>query len=163
MVMNESDALREQVYGVNSHMNVLHALEGLDPALAGQRVPGAPHTIFQILHHMIYWQDLALARMHGANPESPKSSVLGWRTSEAPEDPSDWEAAVACLAEGLRSLEEILIGAEDLGRTADAARKTSLREEILMVQGHNSYHLGQIVMLRHLLGSWPPPRGRSDW
>ena len=161
--MNELDVLREQVYGVNSHMHVLHALEGLDPALAGRSVPGAPHTVFQILHHMVYWQDIALARMRGANPESPKSSALGWRTPAAPEDPSDWEAAVACFAEGLRSLEDLLAEGGDLAAPADLSRRTSRREEILMVLGHNSYHLGQIVMLRHLLGSWPPPRGRSDW
>jgi len=162
--VNEREALREQVYGVNSHLHLLHALEGLDPALAGARVPGAPHTIFQILHHMIYWQDITLARLRGENPERPRSSTLGWRTPLAPEDPSDWEAAVACLAEGLRALEDRLAEeAFDLGRSADVPRGTSAREEILMLQGHNSYHLGQIVMLRHQLGSWPPPRGRDAW
>lgn len=25
--------------------------------------------------------------------------------------------------------------------------------------GHNAYHLGQIVMMRRILGVWPPPGG----
>ena len=28
---------------------------------------------------------------------------------------------------------------------------------------HNSYHVGQIVLLRQALGVWPPPAGRDTW
>ena len=28
---------------------------------------------------------------------------------------------------------------------------------------HNSYHLGQIVLLRRILGAWPPPSGGDTW
>lgn len=162
--MNEVQALREQLSGVNSHLPYLQALEGLDPELAGRAPSGAPHTIFQVLHHMIYWQDITLARLRGERPEPPRSSTLGWQTPRAPEDASDWEAAIAELAEGLRALEEHLAQPGlDLGARPDPARKTSVREELLMIQGHNSYHLGQIVALRQQLGAWPPPRGGQAW
>ncbi len=162
--MNEREALRSQLYGVNSHKHVLHALEGLTPKLAGARAGRAPHTIFQILQHMVYWQDIALARLRGERPPRPASAALGWQTPEVPEDASDWEGAIACLAEGLRSFEALLDEPEpDLARVIDSERGVSAREEILMVQGHNSYHLGQIVTLRQELGTWPPPRGGDTW
>jgi uncharacterized damage-inducible protein DinB len=28
---------------------------------------------------------------------------------------------------------------------------------------HNSHHLGQVVMVRRLLGAWPPPGGGDTW
>jgi len=162
--MNERQALREQLYGINSHLHALHALEGLSPRQAGAHLAGAPHTIFQVLQHVIYWQDITLARLRRASPARPKSAELGWQTPAAPEDASDWEAAIACLAEGLRSIDGMLADAAfDLDGVADAERKTTAREEILMIQGHNSYHLGQIVTLRQLLGAWPPPRGGDTW
>ncbi|MCP3918860.1 MAG: DinB family protein [bacterium] len=162
--MNEAKCLREQMYGVNAHLHTVHALEGLAPSAAGERVASAPHTIFQVLHHMVYWQDIALARATGEHVESPATASLGWMTPPAPEDASDWEAAIACLAEGLRSFEGLLAADDvDLDRTVDPVRGTTLRDEILMVQGHNSYHLGQIVMLRQVLGAWPPPRGGDTW
>ena len=162
--MNERQALQHQLYGVNSHLHVLHALEGLDHRVAGARVGRAPHTIFQILHHMVYWQDIALARMRGERPATPASAALGWMTPAAPEDASDWEAAIACLAEGLRGLEALLADREfELDGVAEPDRGTTVREELLMLQGHNSYHLGQIVMLRQELGAWPPPRGGNTW
>jgi len=162
--MNEREALATQIYGVNSHLHTIHALEGLDVENAGRRVGRSGHTIFQILHHMIYWQDIALARIRGERPPRPPRAELGWSAPEAPEDASDWEAAIACLAEGLRSFEALLIDPVfDLARIVEPDRGVSAREEILMIQGHNSYHLGQIVLLRQGLSAWPPPRGGSTW
>jgi len=162
--VNARRALREQIYGVNSHLHVLHALEGLDPTTAGARPASAPHTIFQGLHHMVYWQDITLARLLGKNPARPASATLGWQTPAAPEDQSDWEAAVAGLAEGLRSLDSIVGDTNyDLGRVVDPERGRTAFEEILMALSHNSYHLGQIVLLRQELGAWPPPKGGDTW
>jgi uncharacterized damage-inducible protein DinB len=162
--MNERQALRAQLHGTNSHLHLLHALEGLSPRLAGKRLDGAPHTLFQVLQHMIYWQDITLARLRHEQPERPASSELGWQSPEAPEDASDLEGAIACFAEGLRAFEQLLQDEGfDLDGVADRERGTTAREELLMIQGHNSYHLGQIVTLRQRLGAWPPPRGGSSW
>ena len=162
--MNERETLREGLYGANSHLHLLHALEGMAPRQAGARVGAAPHTIFQILNHMVYWQDITLARLLGDTPERPTSSLLGWQARPEPEDASDWEASVACLAEGLRSIERLLVDPElDLGRVVDEERGTTAREEILSIQAHNGYHLGQIVTLRQQQNVWPPPRGGDAW
>ena len=162
--MIERDELRELLYGAQSHLHVLHALEALDPQLAGTRVEGSSHTIFQVLHHMVYWTDIALERMHGSEPPDPASAAEGWDAPATPEDESDWEAAVASLAEGLRGLEELIADEDyDLEQVVRRRVGTSALREVLMVQAHNSYHLGQIVQLRQQLGSWPPPRGGDTW
>ena len=161
--MTERDTLRETLYGVESHMHVLHALEGLDPEIAGAETPGSPHTIFQVLHHMIYWQDISLARLRDEDPPFPDTAAEGWAFPQGPEDESDWEAAVASLAEGLRALETFVADDEyDLERTF-GKRSRSRLSEVLMIAGHNSYHLGQIVQQRMQLGAWPPPKGPNSW
>ena len=158
--MNEREALANQLYGASSHKHVLHALEGLDPALAGRKVGRANHTIFQILQHVAYWQDISLARLAGDPPPRPASAALGWTAADTPVDEGEWQAAIACFAEGLRALEARVLDPElDLDRVVQPDRGVTAREEILMTQGHNSYHLGQIVLLRQELGAWPPPRG----
>jgi len=162
--VNERDTLRELLYGVHSHLHVLHALEGLDPKLAGTRDGGSPHTIHQVLAHMVYWQDIALARMKGEPPPDPATAAEGWEFPAVPQGAGDWEALVASFAEGLRSIESLVADPEyDLDRVVHAKRGTTARKEVFMVQGHNSYHLGQIVQLRRQLGAWPPPRGGDTW
>lgn len=162
--MNEREALAIQLYGEGSHTHMLHALEGLDGALAGRRPGTAPHTVFQILQHMSYWQDISLARLAGDPPPTPASAALGWTAAAAPEDEGEWQAAIACFAEGLRDLEARARDPQlDLAAPAHRDRPVSAREELLMIQGHNSYHLGQIVLLRQQLGAWPPPRGGVTW
>ena len=162
--MTERDRLRELLYGVRSHLHLIYALEGLDPRLAGESVPGSPHTILQILHHMTYWQDIALARLRDENPSEPATAAEGWDFPACPEDDSDWEAAVASFAESLRAIEAFIADERsDLDRVVDRRNGRTLRDQVLMVQGHNSYHLGQLVQLRQQLGAWPPPRGGDTW
>lgn len=163
--MNEERLLlRELVYGASSHAHLLHALEGLDPELAGACVPGSAHTIFQVLHHMVFWQDMSLARLRGEFPADAATAAESWAFPERPEDESDWEAAIAHLAEGLRGVEAFVADPDyDLDQIVRRRKETSARREIFMLQGHNSYHLGQIVQLRQQLGSWPPPKGGVTW
>jgi len=162
--VNEREALASQTYGESSHKHHLHALEGLDAALAGKKIGRSPHTVFQILQHMTYWQDISLARLSGDPPPRPASASLGWTAPSAPEDESDWQAAIACFAEGLRSIEaRVLDPRFDLAKLVQPDRGVTAREELLMIQAHNSYHLGQIVLLRQELGAWPPPRGGDTW
>ncbi|HZN39283.1 MAG TPA: DinB family protein [Planctomycetota bacterium] len=162
--MNERQALAAQLQGAPSHTPLLQALEGLPLALAGHRVAGAGHTIYQILHHMDYWRRISLGRLSGHPPPRPHSAALGWTAPEAPAHDADWQAAVAQLAEGLRALEAFVLDPRfDLDTVVQPDRGTSARAELLMIMGHDSHHLGQIVLLRQLLGAWPPPRGGDTW
>jgi hypothetical protein len=36
-------------------------------------------------------------------------------------------------------------------------------EQLENLAAHNAYHLGRIVLLRQLLGAWPPPSGGDSW
>jgi uncharacterized damage-inducible protein DinB len=41
--------------------------------------------------------------------------------------------------------------------------KTSRLRMFHTIASHTSYHIGQVVMLRQLLGKWPPPSGGLTW
>lgn len=162
--MNEREALLAHLYGTDSHVPLLHALEGLDAEAAGKRPHGVPHSIHQILRHMSYWQEIAIARIRGENPPRPKTAAEGWTATVEPEGEAGWEDAVEEFSSGLWELQAYLEDPDaDLGAPSEAERRRVARNEVLMVLGHNSYHLGQIVSLRQQLGLWPPPEGGSTW
>jgi len=39
----------------------------------------------------------------------------------------------------------------------------SRRDVLVHVATHNAHHLGQVILLRQLLGVWPPPSGSWTW
>jgi uncharacterized damage-inducible protein DinB len=41
--------------------------------------------------------------------------------------------------------------------------KSSPLQMLHAIAAHNSYHLGQVVVLRQMLGAWPPPSGGLTW
>lgn len=49
---------------------------------------------------------------------------------------------------------------------ADLLAKRGTKAPLEMLQtiaSHNSYHLGQVVILRQRLCAWPPPSGGLTW
>jgi uncharacterized damage-inducible protein DinB len=42
-------------------------------------------------------------------------------------------------------------------------RTYSVRDVLWQTMAHNSYHIGQIAMLRRMLGAWPPKAGGDTW
>ena len=101
--MDESlieEELRNELFGTGSHVHVLDALEGLDAKSAGVTWPGLSHTIYQILRHMIYWLEIASARIEGREPDPAKKAADGWRFAAEPSE-GEWAESVERLASGL--------------------------------------------------------------
>jgi uncharacterized damage-inducible protein DinB len=38
-----------------------------------------------------------------------------------------------------------------------------VRDAIEHTAAHTSHHLGQVILLRQMLGAWPPPSGSYTW
>jgi hypothetical protein len=79
-----------------------------------------------------------------------------WPDGDAPPDPKAWDHSVKGFQADLEAMKG-LVGdpATDLfARIAHGDGQTILREALL-VADHNAYHLGQLVVVRRLLGCWP--------
>jgi uncharacterized damage-inducible protein DinB len=145
--------------GKGAHADTGNLFAGLTWKAAGTRPEGAPHSIFQLLNHMSYWQDWAVKWLDGGNPPVPKHASGGWPGGSAPASAKEWQQAVR----GFRS------GLQKLGRQSQAADLLTTRgvhTRLGMLQAiasHNSYHAGQVVVLRQVLGAWPPPSGGVTW
>lgn len=145
--------------GKDAHVETARALEGLDWSTAGERPDGAPHSIFQLLNHMIYWQEWVIEWLDGSGSPIPEHAAGSWPGSGAPKNEDDWEQTVARFLKGVDEL-------RSRSRQADLLAKRGKRSRLEMLQtiaSHNSYHIGQVVLLRQILGAWPPPSGGLTW
>lgn len=148
----------------HAHLPPVATLAGIAAADATRRVAGLPHSIAEIVGHMNYWQEWFTARCEGRGVAGAATAAGGW--PHVNED--DWPAAVERFATGLDRLTEVVAG-RDLDAPVTPAMELpmlatyALRDAVEHVAMHNAHHLGQVVVLRQLLGLWPPPAGSYTW
>jgi uncharacterized damage-inducible protein DinB len=140
------------------------ALDGLASELADRRVDGAPHTIAEIVAHLAFWQDWFAGRCDGSSGPMPGAAAIGWPVPA----PGGWDIVRCQFLDGLDRL--VALGAAaDLARRIDppiefpSLAEYTVGEALIHVGAHNAHHLGQVVLLRQMLGAWPPPAGAYTW
>jgi hypothetical protein len=106
-----------------------------------------------LLEHMrlAQWDILEFSRnsMH----VSPKWPEGYWPASEMPPDEKAWTASVAAFKKELRKMERLVADRKvDLYARIPWGDGQTILREALLVADHNSYHLGQLVMLRKSIG-----------
>ena len=139
-----------------AHASLDRTVEGLSPALRGKRPSNFPHSAWELLDHIRRTQRDLLEFCVNPNYHEPKWPDDYWPGS--PEPPSD-AAWTECLA-GIRADAQGL--ADFTARNAatltekipHGTGQTYLRT-VLVAVDHASYHVGQIVAVRRLLGAWP--------
>jgi len=95
----------------------------------------------------------------GVQPQSevclPKVSRRLLARERCPPDAAAWEASVKRFRADLAAMQALVKNPSTdlLARIPHGDGQTVLREALL-VADHNAYHLGQLVMLRRLLGAW---------
>lgn len=153
------EALGRALTGEGAHVEAKNAFDGLDWHIAGTQPEGAPYTIFELLSHLIYWQDWVVKWLDGEDPPIPEHATESWPGEREPANASAWEQAVRRFGEGLDRLSG-RVDEADLLLAGD--RKTRL-DMLQTIASHNSYHLGQVILLRRMLAAWPPPGGGLTW
>lgn len=151
--------IRKALTGKDSHVEVKKILEGLDWEKVGAHPEGPDHSIFQQLNHMSYWMDWVVRWLDREDPPIPEHASGSWPGAVEPENSRDWERALGHFKQELEGLDR-RIGRADLFSTSG---EKSRLEMLQIISAHNSYHLGQVVLMRQILGAWPPPSGGLTW
>lgn len=139
-----------------AHVGFDKAVQGLATELRGKKVKGFPHTAWQLVEHMriAQWDILEFSR--DANHVSPKWPEGYWPQSLGPTSDAAWKKSIAAFGNDLDEMKKLVAEADEqklYERIPHGDGQTLLREALL-VADHNSYHLGQLVMLRKILGAW---------
>jgi hypothetical protein len=140
----------------NAHVNFAKTIASWPVAHRGVKPEGAPHTGWQLLEHLriAQWDILEFCR----NPKhvSPEWPSGYWPSSEAPPSAEAWDRSVKAFRADCEAMQELVENPKTnlFARIPHGTGQTILREALLAAD-HNAYHLGQLVLLRRLLGNWP--------
>jgi len=152
--------LREQLAalleGSEAHADAPPILRAFPAALRGLKPHGAPHSAWQLLEHMRIAQWDILEYCRNPDHKSPKWSEGYWPATEAPPSPHAWDRSCKEFLSDRSAMKRLVArpGADLFAKIPHGGGQTLLREALLVVD-HNAYHLGQLVLVRRMLGVWP--------
>ncbi len=141
--------------GGGAHVTFDKAIAGLPVALRGERPAGLEHSAWEILEHLrlAQWDILEFSR----NPKhtSPPWPSGYWPPTQAPPTNAAWRKSVKAFQADLEAMCRLVARkATDLYATIPHGDGQTILREALLVADHNAYHLGQLVLVRRLLGAW---------
>ncbi|WP_309570726.1 DinB family protein [Deinococcus sp.] len=150
------DALERLLDEGSAFLPPSRALGDLRAEVASRRVDGSPHTIAQIVGHMHFWQTYTLKLARGEQPPTPAHAAEGWPDVRA----EQWNAVQRAFLDGLKETKRVA-REEDLSRPVREGE--TLGYELTLHVIHNAVHTGQVILLRRMLGAWPPEGGGDTW
>jgi DinB superfamily len=141
--------------GGRAHIHFDKAVADLPANLRGKKPRGAPYSPWQQIEHIriTQWDILEYIR-------NPKYNERKWPEEYWPKDPAPasagaWEKSLKSYRADLRTLEGIVADpATDLLAPLPRDPDTTMLHEVLLVADHTAYHLGQLIVLRRLIGAW---------
>jgi len=141
----------------DAHVDFDTAVKDLAPELRGVRPVGLPYSPWRLLEHLRRTQSDILEFCRNPAYVAPTWPDDYWPEADGPPDDGAWERSVAGFQEDREALKRLAADPEvDLfARVPQGSGQTFLRE-LLLVADHTAYHVGELVVVRRLLGAWPP-------
>ena len=125
------------------------AVQGLTPEQASWKDNSGNHSVGQLANHLVFWNQQELAKFKGEQPA--KYSGNNDETFNS-FDSKSWNATV-------QQLDNVLTAWEKAVEGADEKKLMAWASTIAHIGAHNAYHIGQIIYVRKLQGSWDPEKG----
>lgn len=149
--------LSRGLIGELTHLHPKKAVGGLTPAIARKKLTNFDHSCWDLLHHIVFWQDILLKNLEGKFMNWYPSHDENWPTEEILSNDDNFsglldnfnknlEIATGKL-ENINLMDRIKIG-------APLPPDVTYFRILLVFLQHTSYHLGQLVTIRKLLGDW---------
>jgi hypothetical protein len=147
--------LLELLAGGHAHADFSAAIKNLPAESRGKRPKGAQHSPWEILEHMriAQWDILEFSRNPGH--KSPDWPGGYWPATPAPRDDKAWDKSVRAFRSNLKAMCDLVADeSSDLHAKIPHGDGQTILREAMLVADHNAYHLGELVLVRRILGAW---------
>jgi hypothetical protein len=140
----------------DAHVGFEAAVAGIPELMRGTRVSGL-HSPWELVEHLRITQHDILDFCGNKEYEEMEWPRGYWPPTPAPPSPSAWDESVAQFKRDRESLQQMASdpNVELTARIPHGNGQTYMRE-LVLVADHSAYHVGQLVLVRQLLGIWKP-------
>jgi DinB superfamily len=160
MTKTDDAALREQLVallkGGQAHATFSDAVAHFPANRISDRPAGTPYSAWQLIEHIrITLHDL-LEFVTNSNYVELEWPDGYWPKDAAPEKGESWDATVKAIHADMKNF-ELLVQSPDSNLYATipwGKNGETLLREVLLAADHTSYHVGELILLRRVLGIW---------
>jgi DinB superfamily len=158
---SESKDLRTQLValidGGQAHTSFDDAVKDFPARLRGVVPEGLPYSAWQLLEH------IRIAQRDILNFSAPPSGGYHamkwpedyWPKEKEPPSAEAWERSVEAIVGDREKFKAIILKpGGDLSKPFLWGNGQNLLREALLVADHAAYHIGEMIVLRRLLGAW---------
>jgi len=147
--------LLDMLKGGWAHATFDDAVAGLPAKLRGAKPPGQPHTPWRLVEHMriAQWDIVDFSR----NPRHISPTWPGgyWPEEDAPASSKAWTESIRAFKNDLKAMQKLIADKKaDLLEPFAWGDGQTLAREAMLLADHNGYHIGQLILLRRVIGAW---------
>jgi uncharacterized damage-inducible protein DinB len=150
--------LKALLNGGQAHTPFDEAIKDLPVKLHGEVPKGLPYSAWQLLEHIrIAQRDiLDFSRNEDGSYRPRKWPEEYWPRDPEPPNADAWKHSVRQIREDRAAFEKLIEAADDTDLIEPFAwgDGQNLLREALLIADHEAYHVGEMVVLRRLLGAW---------
>ena len=156
-----TDATRRGLAGLldggGAHMTFLEAVSDFPDDAINAMPPNVPYTPWHLVEHVRLTQRDMLDYVTSADYPRMDWPADYWPAREARASRDQWDASVAAFVEDCEALAALVADPErDLDAPIAWTPGHTLLRCVRIIGNHNSYHVGELAILRQVTGTWPP-------
>ena len=137
-----------------AHASFDDAVADLPETMRGRRPENFPHSAWELVEHIRRTQADLLDFIQNANYKAPRWPEDYWPPTPAPPDRA-WEETLTAVRHDREKLKAFAMREDiDLTERIPWGEGQTFLRTILVAVDHTSYHVGQVIAVRRLLGGW---------
>jgi hypothetical protein len=143
--------------GVGAHMPFEEAVADFPEEAMNAFPPNVDYTPWHIVEHLRITQRDMLDYVKGPDYPHLDWPTDYWPARDAEASAADWEASVQGFLADRAALRAIAADpSRDLDEPLPWTRGHTIFRCVRIIGDHNAYHVGEVAVLRQVMGTWPP-------
>lgn len=137
----------------NAHITFEEAVKDIPSGFFGKKPDGSPYSLWQEVEHIRITQKDILEFCRGPHYQSPPWPEGYWPSKPAPPKGTAWKESIKEILNDRKEFISLLEDpAMDIFEPFPHGSGQNLAREAMLIVDHTSYHVGQIILIRRLLG-----------
>lgn len=161
---DENDSsLREQLLqrlrGRGAHMPFEEAVKDFPADRINDRFPNGDYSSWGLVEHLRITQRDILDYVRDPQYRHMQWPLDYWPDPEKQASPQEWKETIDAFLADKAQLEALVQDPKtDLFAPIPWGGDHTVLREILIVTDHNAYHIGELAIMRQVMGTWPSDR-----